>query len=307
MERPFFVVGCPRSGTTLLKHMLDAHPRLAVPYESHFLVAQAPRRSLRRRPEATVETILAHPAVRRWSVDPDAVRAQVAAIAPSDFASLARAVFEAYARAQSKPRWGDKTPGYVTHLPLLDRIFPDALFVHVIRDGREVAVSLAERPWGPRSAIAGAFWWRTKTGAGVRDGRPLPPSRYLEVRHEDLVATPEAALRRICRFLGEEYWPSMHEYGAGVALAEEPGDPAGTAHLSKPPTAGLRDWKAGRSERETAAIESVCAPLLDRLGYGPAPRRAAALAFAWAVRLRDLPGRVPVEARLRLRPTMRRV
>jgi sulfotransferase family protein len=309
-ERPFFVVGCPRSGTTLLKHMLEGHPRLAIPYESHFVVAQAPSSGpvgLARRPAPSVDTILAHPCVQRWDVAPEILRARVAAAAPTTYPDLVAAVFEAYAAAHEKPRWGDKTPGYVMHLPLLERMFPDAQFVHVVRDGREVAVSLAERPWGPASAIAGAFWWRTKAGRGVRDGRRLGRDRYCELRLEDLVDAPEEQLRRVCEFLGEEYTPAMLDYGDRVAGSDEEDDPEATIHLASGPTPGLRDWRTGRPPREAHAVESVCAPLLARLGYLPGTRTATGLAYAWAVRIRDLPGRVPVELRLRRSPAIRKV
>jgi hypothetical protein len=216
-------------------------------------------------------------------------------------------VFAAYAESRGKPRWGDKTPGYVTHLPQLSRLFPDAQFVHVVRDGRAVAVSLGERPWGPASAIAGAFWWRTKAGRGRRDGRALPSDRYLEVRHEDLLADPAAELARVCAFLGAEYSPEMLEYRDRVELADEPDDPAGTRHLRKEPTAGLRDWTAGRSPREVDAIGSVCAPLLREFGYEAPRRTARGLAWAWAVRVRDFPSRIPVELKRRWRPDERKV
>jgi hypothetical protein len=262
---------------------------------------------LRRQPPATIDTILAHPSVARWDVDPDEVRAHVAAVRPTTYADLVRAVFSAYAASRGKPRWGDKTPGYVTHLPQLRALFPDAKFVHVVRDGRAVAVSLGERPWGPASAIAGAFWWRTKAGRGRRDGLALPSDRYLEVRHEDLLADPAAELARVCAFLGEEYSPAMLEYRDRVELADEPDDPAGTRHLRKEPTPGLRDWTAGRSPREVDAIDSVCAPLLREFGYEAPRRTARGLAWAWAVRVRDFPSRIPVELRRRWKPVERKV
>jgi hypothetical protein len=297
-ERPFFVVGCPRSGTTLLKSMLDAHPRLAIPYESHFLVGQGPhQRWWRRKPVATVDTILAHPCVRRWNLDPARARAAVAAAHPESFSELSATLFDLYAADRGKQRWGDKTPGYVTYIPVIDRLFPTAQFIHIVRDGREVAVSLSERGWGPASPIAGAFWWRRKTQAGLRAGRALAPGRYLEVHLEDLVGDPEGELRRICAFLDEDYAPQMLDYPDRVEAPWE--DPAATAHLNKAPTANLRDWRTGRTPVEREAIDSVCAPLLAELGYERVARSARGIAYAYAIRLRDLPGRIPVEIRLR--------
>src|SRR4051794_27962840 len=125
-----FVVGCSRSGTTLLRALLDAHPLLAVPPESHFAVAPRLRRLGR------------DPWFRLWGIEPPDLRGL-------DVADAVRAVFAAYAAAQGKPRYADKTPHYVSHLPLLAERFPEARFVHVVRDGRDVALSLLEVPWGP--------------------------------------------------------------------------------------------------------------------------------------------------------------
>jgi hypothetical protein len=109
---PFFVVGCPRSGTTMLRMMLDGHPHLAIPDESHFVVGLAPRWWVRR--SASIDDILAHPKVRAWDVDPDELASAVCCPVGSSYADRVDAVFSAYARLHGKARWGDKTHGYVT-------------------------------------------------------------------------------------------------------------------------------------------------------------------------------------------------
>lgn len=300
---PFFVVGCPRSGTTLLRAMLDVHPRLAVPRESHFVVGLAPRWFRRRSP--TVEDVIAHRRFGALGVDADAVRAAVSRDQPRDYAALISTVFSTYASSRGKARWGDKTPGYLGYLPLLARLFPDAQFLHIVRDGREVAASLVEQRWGPRSTVDGAFWWRNKVRAGRRAGRRLSPSRYLELRLEDLVEDPEEVLGRVCAFLGEEYAPEMLQYPERMAAPGARESLVGGRHLTKPPTAGLRDWRAGRSRLEQDAVEAVCHPVLAALGY---PTRAPALttvAYARVVRVRDLLLRAPATLRSRLTPTHR--
>jgi hypothetical protein len=303
-DAPFFVVGCPRSGTTLLRVMLHSHPRLAVPPESHFIVGLAPRPlRIRHRRPVTVDDIISHEKFREWDVDPAVVRAQVEAEQPADFAALIDAVFKAYAAAHGKERWGDKTPGYVSYMPMLARLFPDARFVHIVRDGREAAVSMAEWRWGPRTAIAGAFWWRRKVAVGRRDGRRLGATRYHELRYEDLVADPEKQLRSVCAFLGETYAPEMLEYPDRMARTplkrqEE--------HLTRPPTAGLRDWRAGRSPLEQRAIETVCRRRLADFGYPTSTRRSpVALAYAWLVRAAELARTGPAALRVRLSPQTR--
>jgi hypothetical protein len=161
-----------------------------------------------------------------------------------------------------------KMPNYVLHITRLAELFPDAQFVHVLRDGREVSASLVERPWGPRRAVAAALQWVRSVRTGLSAGRALGPERYMEVRLEDLVADPEQRLREICRFLAEEYVPGMLDYPERASAAPL----AGTRdheHVGRPPTAGLRDWRAKLSARDQAAVEAACRDLLAELGYAP--------------------------------------
>ena len=300
---PFFVVGCPRSGTTLLRCMLDSHRHLAVPPESHFIARLAPRNA---RSPFDIEQILGHPQIRTWDIDAAAVRDAVVRRQAATFAEQVDALFGLYATARGKQRWGDKTPDYVEHIPKIAAIFPDALFIHLIRDGRDVATSLAQWPWGPASPVAGAFWWRRKVTKGRRDGAALPADRYLELRLEDLVADPEGELRRLCAFLGEAFDPAMLDYH--LTAEERMREPQETflavthPHLTKPPTAGLRNWRAALTTAEQEAIEAVCAPFLRELGYPTSlvPRWSAirAYQFRYASALRALPR----DVRARLRP-----
>ena len=262
---PFFIVGCPRSGTTLLRRTDD------------------------------LEAILAYSTFPRMNLEPEEVRRRVREAAPRDYAALVRLVMGMYAEQQGKPRWGDKTPRYVDHVALLARWLPDALFVHVIRDGRDVAASLRESSGSPIASAA--LFWRRRVELGRRAGSRLGPSRYLETRLEDLVAAPEAELTRICRHLGEEFHPSMLTGGreldaAALSYRER--------HLRSPPTPGLRDWRAGLTAVEQRQAEEVCRPLLLRLGYpvGGRPSRAVAVG-AHATRAVDVVSRAPAFVRRR--------
>jgi len=305
---PFFVVGAARSGTTLMRFMLDSHPRLAVPDESLFIVTLwAPWHRLRHRPEAALEAILANRRFRSWRLDPDIVRAEVAAKDPTDFVGVVRAVFGAYARFHGKVRWGDKTLHYAHHLATVARLFPDARFIHMIRDGRDVAAALASYSWAP-NAVCGAYYWRKPLRRTWRVGHRLGPNRYLEVRLEDLVADPKGTLTRVCDFLGERFDPAMLDY-PNLVQTRDPGQLFRRyehRHLLLPPTPGLRDWRAGLSARQQRLVEAACEPWLARLGY-VAEGRARRLdrARAWVVWMRGTAFySVPYRARkwLRRRP-----
>ena len=306
-QGPFFVVGCARSGTTLLQVILDGHSRLAVPPESYFIArfapgggfgptsglplaldqALRPLTRIRRVPPLAerLEMILASSDFEAWHLDPDLVRRRVARDEPRSHAELIDAIFSAYASAKGKLRWGDKTPWYVVRIGFLARLFPDAQFVQVIRDGRAVATSLAEQPFAVDGDVtAFAFQWRAYVAAGRRAGRRLGPGRYLEVRLEDLVADPPGVVERVCGFLGEGYESGMLDYPARVAAGGAP--PEHHRHLLEPPTVGLRDWRRGLDASQRHAVESVCAPLLRELGYPRAPRSTLGIAHAWSSRLR---------------------
>ena len=303
---PFFVVGAPRSGTTLTRLMLDSHPRLAIPRESHFIVRLAYRRlRLMHRPDVALDRILAHPRYLGWGLDADRVRAFVAQRTPETYPDVVSAVFGAYAAEHGKSRWGDKTPGYVHSIALVRRLFPDAKFIHVIRDGREVAVSVAERVWWPGSPISAAFWWRRYVRAGRRGGAMLGAD-YLEVRLDALIADPEAELTKVCAFLGEDFDPAMLEYAstARPRLGRGPDDPMPPQlrHIEKPPSAGLRDWKAGLSPATIAGVEAACYPVLRDLGFEVAQPRFVTRVYARVRWLGDLPPRVWLFLREQLRP-----
>ena len=265
-----FVVGVARSGTTLLRWMLEEHPRIAIPIESHWIVelARRRRRWSPKRQEEVLAEVLSNPKYRRWWMSEHEVRTAVRD-QPSSYSGLVAAVFSVYAARRGKPRWGDKTPWYVRHLELLDELFPNAVFVHIIRDGRDVAASLAEM--GERRSIAGAAnYWRVAVNDARSAGLRIGPGRYCEIRLEDLIARPDATLRRVCTALGETYTPQMLSYTRRASALEEydAGSRWWYRHLARPPTPGLRDWRSGLSASERRRAEAICAPLLEELGYG---------------------------------------
>lgn len=265
---PFFIVGVARSGTTLLRWMLEEHPNLAIPIESHWIVDLAGFRTdwNRDRQAQVVASLLNDPKYRRSWMSEAALQALAVEPLPS-YAHLVEAVFGLYAAARGKPRWGDKTPWYVEHIGLLHELFPAAVFLHLIRDGREVAASLLEMGERPSAAIAAAYWCkavRSAQNAGTQLGRC-----YCELRLEDLIAAPESTLRRACGALGEVYTPTMLDYPRRASELEryDPRHRQLLRHLAKPPTPGLRDWRAGLSESECAELNAICLPLLRELGY----------------------------------------
>jgi hypothetical protein len=274
------VLGMWRSGTTLLKEMLDSHSELAIPLESYFL----PSLWFRHRRRTDTERLLADTGrislVRRWGIPADEVRRRLPSGA--GFSDVVGTLYELYAESRGKTRFGDKTPSYMQHLEALEAAFPGAQYVHIIRDCRDVAsayVSMRQRPrltdGFPRRLAGGACQWRLDVDNARRFGAALAPGRYLELRYEDLVANPEPRLREICAVLGLDFEPAMLDYHRHVDGSL---DPKLHPNLVRPPTRGLRNWRKELKPETVERVEAIAGDLLTELGYErafPSPSRVA--------------------------------
>ncbi len=277
MAPPLLVLGVRRSGTTLLRVMLDRNSELAIPDESYFIPQLAGRHRGRLDLAAFVDDLRRLPTLREWGVPVDDVRARLHPGA--GLGEAIAAVYEVYAARQGKARWGDKTPLYMQHLDLLERLFPSALYVHLVRDGRDAALSYLAVPkgimtesWGhPRDTAGFACQWRTEVLAARALGRRAGPARYLEVRYEALVADPGGELRRICELAALPYEPAMLDYTGAVDVSAK----AHQQSLKQPPTSGLRAWPRDMAPGDVAAFEGVAGDLLGELGYELAARKQA--------------------------------
>ncbi len=269
---PVFVVGCARSGTTMLRAMLDAHSELSIPPESHFIPAMWRVRRRYGHPGPVDATRMASDIARtfrfgEWGIPADAVRRRVAALERPSFADAIDAVFLAYAAEHGTTRWGDKTPNYALDVALLAELFPGARFVHLVRDGRNVALSLLQVPWWPNTLPEAAQVWSHWTSVARSDGRALGVERYLEIRYEDLVDAPEESLRSVCGFLGLAYRDEMLSY---PDRANGNGTPDYHRNARRPPTQGLRDWTRDMSKDDLALFEALAGEQIRAMGYDPA-------------------------------------
>ena len=263
------VLGVRRSGTTLLRVMLDRNPELAVPDESYFVPQLARRHRTPVDPAAFLDDLRRLPTLVDWGLSPASVQARLRPGMTTDDAIAA--VFAAYAAERGKARWGDKTPLYMQHLDLLERLFPDARFVHLIRDGRDAALSFLSVPaglmtegWGhPQDAAGFACQWATEVASARELGARVGGQRYRELRYEALVADPEGELRAVCAFAGLEYDPAMLDYVGQTDSARK----AHQQRLNEPPRQNVREWRTEMSESDRHAFEEVAGALLAELGY----------------------------------------
>ena len=268
-----FVVGCNRSGTTMLRGMLDSHPELAVPPEAYFVVPLLNSRALVHDGRFDTNAFLADVQDREsfrdgWQLPAAAVETLVSEWHPHDAAEALSELYGCYAREHGKTRCADKTPQHVVHIDLLARSFPQARFVHLVRDGRNVVSSLLDYPHGPKRFVDGVEYWRYRVSAGRRSGARLGPDRYREIRYEALVDDPEAVLRDLCGFIDLPYDAQMLAYHARAGeLLEGLADPTHHRNISRPPTRDIRDWRTAMSARQVQLFELLAGDLLDELGY----------------------------------------
>ncbi len=270
---PMFV-GCGRSGTTLFRNVFDSHPEVAITHEAHFVAPMAAKRdrydgSGGFDSELFVHDLYNDSNFRRQGIDEVDLRAALDSADPRNFAEAVRVVFARFASAQGKRLYGDKTPGSVNHIELIGGIFPETKFVHIIRDGRAVALSYLERPeWGPKNMSQAAQHWKSRVKRGRKGGDAVGASRYREVRYEDMVDDPAAVTSEICDFLGLEYHPEMLSYHQkGESFISSTKDPEAFKNLVKPVTKGIRDWKEQIDADDMVLFESIAGDLLADLGY----------------------------------------
>lgn len=282
------IVGAPRSGTTLLRLMLDAHPVLAIPPETGFLpiVAALPADVAGAR--AAIDTVTNYPpdapAWPDYGIDADLFREADDVRRAATPADVVREFYRCYAERFGKARCGDKTPTYCCHLTAIGALLPEARFVHVIRDGRDVAESIKSLWFSPGAEVeARAALWRDCVVA-ARVQSTSVPGRYLETRYEELVDAPVTVLRRICRFIDLEYQDTMLAYHQGAAtrlrehrarirrdgavvVTHEARLQQQALTMTPPQHARAGAWRTTMAATERTRFEEVAGDLLRELGY----------------------------------------
>ncbi|MFQ5797041.1 MAG: sulfotransferase [Candidatus Bipolaricaulia bacterium] len=286
MTNPFlFIVGCPRSGTTLLKRIVDAHPQIAITGHGPKIIRWFERRE-GLTPEGFITPELAEKGPILKFMSPQEfsglVRQMLDAGRPISYASLISHMLDRCAEARGKRfvghkamSTGHKVRSRVRQIPTLHSLWPQAKFVHIIRDGRDVCLSvmdwrkagsLAEgfATWTEDPVTTAALWWGWQVRLAREDGSALGPELYCEIRYEALVIHPEAECRALCAFLGVPYNGAMIRFHEG-RMKTDPGLDAKHAWL--PPTPGLRDWRKQMPPEDVERFEAAAGDLLDELGY----------------------------------------
>lgn len=270
---PVFVLGCPRSGTTVLYHMLLSAGDFAVyRAESNVFNLLVPRfrgmRSVAAR-RRLLEVWLKSKTFRVSGLEAGEISAKIMAECRSG-GDFLRIVMQEIARSQGVARWADCTPDHLLYMLEIKRQIPDALFIHIIRDGRDVALSYAQQGWsrplpwdGNESLGVAGLYWEWVVRSGREQGKQLGLD-YQEVRFEDLIANPREALSRLGEFIGHD-------------LDYERIQRAGIGSVSEPNTSFTKDsegafnpvgrWIKKISSEQITAFEELVGEFLLELNY----------------------------------------
>ena len=276
LNNPVFIVGAPRSGTTLLQYMLRSHPNISLPTgESHFMIplyrntdkygdlkkAENIRHVLEAMYQRSADFLDTD--IHGIQFDIDRLTNELHAEGRNTIADIISALFEKNALGEGKQRWGDKTPYYVLHMKTLLQMFPSAQFVHVIRDGRDCALSLFERKHDFRvyNTFFAAKYWEIYVESGRRIGKELGDKVYYEVRYEDLLDNPEITLQGLCVFLNEPYSDEVLNF-------KKSGQAGKTPLLQKPVQKNNQGkWRSKMTRRQIATFEGAVGNTLATFGY----------------------------------------
>ena len=271
---PFFI-GFQRSGTTLLRAMFNAHPEVAIPYEGRFLewlrfpwIHQRYETKQGFATEIFVSDLFRDPNFGSWQLN----RRQVLEALEEPASSLSvniRRVYALYAAMRGKKRYADKTAGLNLQVPFVSSLFPEARFIHIIRDGRNVALAWRDAPWNIVKAPAEvALNWAASVEIGRMTGQLVGRMHYREIRYESLIDDPEGSLREVCKFLEITFDQAMlayHECPDEVVNSDP--FPQAQKSLHLPPTKGLRDWSRHMPKKDLRDFEKVAGDALQRFGY----------------------------------------
>ncbi len=316
MKNPFlFVLGCQRSGTTLLQHILDSHPQTAIMQEAGWFGTWYERgMGVTAQGFATADLI---PNLLRTSknidlgLSADDLLAMLRSREQFLYSDLVSAIFDSFGAARGKPLAGSKNPDYLRHLTTLHYLWPQAKFVHFIRDGRDVCLCASERwkgkpgfqgfpfllyespdrifdDWKEDPVTTTALWWEWNVRLGRDFGRSLADRMYYEMRYEALVTNPQDECIKLCEFLGLPFDEAMLHHEENFKPRRGPSGTILHARVGLPITSGLRNWRTEMTAREVARLEAAAGPFLDELGYTRSGERQLATDSEEAARIRGL-------------------
>ena len=293
-----FIVGCARSGTTLVHRIVDAHPQIAITPEMHWITRQFKNRNSLVAPDLVSE-LTGHKRFAQFEIPREEFEGLLGSGEAVPYPTFLNRVFGLYGKIKNKPLVGNKTSGYVRSIPTFHALWPDTKFVHIIRDGRDVCLSVlnwkkAERTagryasWEEDPVSTTALWWERKVRKAREDGATLGPDLYHEMLYEDLVDDPEQECKRLCEFLGVPYDDAMIRFAEGKTRTDLPNARKTPKKAWLPITSGMRNWRTEMPATDIQHFEAAAGNLLEELGYERTFSRPTPQALEHATRIRKM-------------------
>jgi hypothetical protein len=295
-----FIVGCARSGTTLVRRIVDAHPEIAITTEMHWIshyVNYFKNQNRLVTPELVCE-LTGHKRFAQFEIPREQFEGLLRSGETLPYPTFLNRVFGLYGKIKNKPLVGNKTSGYVRRMSTFHALWPDAKFVHIIRDGRDVCLSVlnwnkAERTvgryasWEEDPDSTTALWWERKVRKAREDGAALSPDLYHEMLYEELVEDPERECNRLCEFLGVPYDDAMIRFAEGKTRTDLPNARKTPKKAWLPITSGMRNWRTEMPVKDVERFEAAAGNLLEELGYERAVPNPSSQALEHAARIRE--------------------
>ena len=271
-EKPIFLVSSPRSGSTLFRLIMDSHPNIAVPPPAWLYDFFQPYiysygdTAVPENLTAMAQDMIDCPTIQRWA-ESFTVDQLVARAPEPTFPGLYDALHLLYAETKGKPRWGEKSPRNALWVNEIKNDFAGAQFIHLIRDGRDAAMDLAESSLFPETLYSGANVWQTWVSSIRHSAKSLSAESYLEVKYEDFCADPESHLRTVCDFIGEDYSPLMLQHSETESAKHWGKSDTLHARTSRPISTEYCELYKALAENDRSLIEFLIGDLLEELGY----------------------------------------
>lgn len=270
-SNPIFIFGSARSGTSLLSRIINSHPKISVPFESHLYDTFIPwlkyygDLSIAKNREQLIDDILNTECMRDWSPRPNRDRI-LEEISDYSFAGIVDGLISSWTLDQGKQRWGEKTPWHAYFWRDIVSDFPNCKIIHIVRDGRDSSLSWKNARFGPKHYYYLAKKWVQYLKTIDELKAEINGDSFLEIRYEDLLLNPDKKSREICEFIGEEFSEKMLAFHTNSN--PYPTDKANLKNLTKPIiSSNSNKWKSHLSPRDLRIFEAIAGYYLDSYGY----------------------------------------
>jgi LPS sulfotransferase NodH len=298
-DEPVFVVGFPRSGTTLISEVLSAHPDLVVSPETFYFLRFAPRceaaggLSDREARRSFLEHFTSFHGVGDMELGEATIEAYVdELVEPAEVGhdDILGGLLRRFADQHDASRWGEKTPAHLRKVPEILEAFPEARILCVVRDPRDAILSQFEADMGDRGLVHRARRWSRFAGLEQQWSQTYP-ERFARVRYEDLLVDTQPVVEAICEHVGLPFEPSMLAHHDTDPQSFDPGREPKKAKAARPIDPSNREkWREAMDDRDVRVVELFCAEAMDRYGYprGEVRLTPGALAKAGGELVKDL-------------------